>query len=92
MNKEQIYDAEINPLMAKIIEICKAHGIAMLATFATPTEEEADLCCTTILGDENGVNPKRHLVAYSAISGEQQRMAVTEEKPDGTKRVTVFLG
>lgn len=31
--KEQIYDEEIYPLMAKILDICKEHRIAMLADF-----------------------------------------------------------
>jgi len=34
MTKEQIYDAEIFPLMEKIQDICKENKIPMLATFA----------------------------------------------------------
>lgn len=33
MNKEQIHDKKINPLMAKIISICTEHGIAMRGAF-----------------------------------------------------------
>jgi hypothetical protein len=51
-NKEQIYDAQINPLMDAIITICKEHKIAMVATFHIPTEEDADLHCTSILATE----------------------------------------
>ncbi len=33
MNKEQVYDDQISPLMLQIIDICKAKGIAMMASF-----------------------------------------------------------
>ena len=53
--KEQVYDEEIDPLMGKIIEICKREKIAMLATFRIPTPEDPDLNCTTaLLDDEYG--------------------------------------
>ena len=52
MDKEQIYDEQISPLMTKIIEICKEHKIDMLATFAIPTEGDEDLrCSSAVLGD-----------------------------------------
>ena len=54
MDKEQVYDTEINPLMAQIIAICKRAGISMFATFAIPTESNPDLCCSTRLSDETG--------------------------------------
>ena len=34
MTKEEIYDEQINPLMAQIINICKVNKIAMIADFA----------------------------------------------------------
>lgn len=37
MTKEDVYDAEINPLMAKILDICRQHKIAMVASFHIPT-------------------------------------------------------
>ena len=33
MNKEEIYDEQISPLMQKIISVCREHGIAMIASF-----------------------------------------------------------
>lgn len=45
-DKEKIYDEEINPLMAQIIEICKTNDIQMLSSFALNNE---DLACTTHL-------------------------------------------
>lgn len=55
MNKEEIYDAEIAPLMAQIIDVCKTNKIAMLASFHIPTDDDENLECTTALltGDFN---------------------------------------
>jgi hypothetical protein len=33
VNKEEIYDSQISPLMLQIISITKAHGITMIASF-----------------------------------------------------------
>lgn len=51
-SKEEVYDAEINPLMAKIIEICQENGINMMATFSFGDGE----LCTTLLA-EDGQDP-----------------------------------
>lgn len=59
MNKEQIYDEQIYPLMDKIISICKEHGIAMFASFSIPTDEQPDLECMTHLPDGDGVFDER---------------------------------
>jgi hypothetical protein len=34
MNKEEIYDAQISPLMQQVIAISEEHGIAMMASFS----------------------------------------------------------
>ena len=53
MNKEQIYDNEIAPLMSQITAICEEHKIAMLASFAISTDDDPGLTCTTTcLADE----------------------------------------
>nr|WP_319555972.1 hypothetical protein [uncultured Vibrio sp.] len=49
MNKEQIYDEKISPLMQQIIHICQDNNITMLASFSIPTEESPSLACTTAL-------------------------------------------
>lgn len=59
MNKEDAYDQLVFPLMAEIIRVCKAHGIAMFATFEIPTDESPDLVVDTCLPDGNGVFPDR---------------------------------
>ena len=58
--KEAIYDAEIAPLMKRIIATCKAHGINAAATFVLDPDEDSGsaLRCTTVLpvdkSDEEG--------------------------------------
>ena len=47
--KENIYDEEIAPLMNQILRICREHKIAMIAQFATPTESDKGLVCTSAL-------------------------------------------
>ncbi|MCG9785375.1 hypothetical protein L1D52_24000 [Vibrio brasiliensis] len=54
MNKEQVYDEKISPLMQGIIKVCEEHNITMMASFSIPTEESPDLACTTALLDEKG--------------------------------------
>lgn len=81
MNKEQIYDAEISPLMAQIIGICQQHGISMLATFDIPTEEDPDLLCTTNLADGDGKFSDRMMALRRAAVPEPSRlMALTISK------------
>lgn len=58
MNKEQIYDEKISPLMEQIIAVCREHKIAMLAHFAIPAEADDTLSCTTHLPDESGSLPE----------------------------------
>lgn len=93
MNKEQIYDSQINPLMAQIIEICKANKIAMLASFAIPTPEDFDLCCTSQLPDESGKLP-RHIAEASRIirNSRAAPIMLTTQHADGSKTITAVLG
>lgn len=67
MTKEAVYDAEINPLMAQIIAICKRERIAMVASFAVPNETDADLFCTTSLLDTSHEPPQVFLAALNLI-------------------------
>lgn len=93
MNKEQVYDSLINPLMAQIIEICKANKIAMLATFDIPTDEDDTLACTTHLPDETGKLSRRLREAvYAAKVGRTPTVMLTEQRADGSKTLTAILG
>lgn len=54
MNKEQIYDEQIEPLMTKILGICQQNGIAMIASFDIEHEANPGLRCTSQLPDGAG--------------------------------------
>ena len=48
--KDKIYDAEISPLMAKILEICKREKIGMLCSFCFGQGEDGETqCCTSAM-------------------------------------------
>lgn len=97
MNKEQAYDDKINPLMAQIIEICHEHKIAMVASFAIPTEDDADLFCSTSTVDENEEYPfhlkdMKQAVDNARRGGSGPMLMMTVEKEDGTKEITAVVG
>lgn len=71
MNKEQAYDEQISPLMAQIVELCRKHGIAMLASFAIPSEDGSSMCWATCLPDENGKHGFGHVEALRVVRGER---------------------
>lgn len=93
MNKEEIYDEQISPLMRRIIEVCKEHGIAMMADFAIPTEEDEGLRCTTLLPDQTGENDPLHRDCNAHISrgGRATPMMLTTEHGDGSKTFTAII-
>lgn len=93
MNKESIYDNEINPLMAQIIAICQAHGIAMIANFACPNDEEGDTTqVLTMLPDENGEHPDNHKQALQVIRPPRRSaLHLTTTHADGSKTLTTIL-
>jgi len=100
MNKEQVYDEKISPLMGQIIEICREHGIAMLMDFAIGHDGEGpdgqdctDLRCSTLLPDETGENAVMHQEALALIRrrGRPIPMHITTEHGDGTKTLTAII-
>lgn len=46
---EDVYDNEISPLMAKIIDICKKNRIPMVASFCYLNTPDDNALCTTAL-------------------------------------------
>ena len=52
MNREEIYDKEIEPLMTQIHNICEKKDINMLAEFYIPTDERPKLSVSTIVIDD----------------------------------------
>lgn len=55
-DKEKIHDEQIAPLMAKIIVICQANDIQMLASYylKEETEDDDDMYCTSCLIPDKG--------------------------------------
>ena len=84
MNKEEVYDAEINPLMAKIIEICKREKIAVLINFQLSVEGEPDLRCTTALLDKSFQPSKEQYAALDLLRDGFTAFAITTRKKERT--------
>lgn len=59
---EEVYDEEIAPLMAKILEICKRENMPMFASFAVKGEDGSVLGCSLLLAEEHddGLNGYRN--------------------------------
>jgi len=94
MNKEQIYDSEIAPLMSKIIEVCKANKIAMLADFAIGHADDEGLKCTSALTTEE-YNPPAEMVKACAMLTPRKAappLMLTTTHADGSKTLTAILG
>ncbi|QXG32901.1 hypothetical protein [Pseudomonas viridiflava] len=100
MNKEQVYDEQISPLMQQIIEVCKEKGIAMIASFdiahdgAGPDGEDCSgLLCSSLLPDGDGKPNQSFTQAHAYISGSRRSaaMMLTTEHGDGSKTLTAFI-
>jgi len=98
VNKEQIYDSKISPLMLQIIEICQAEGIAMLSSFAIghgdggPEGEDAtDLVCTSLTPDGDGNSYPKFQHCARVIRGGGFAIAglmITTQREGGTSEMT----
>ena len=101
MNKEEIYDDQISPLMQQIIGICRSNGIAMIASFNIshdgegPNGEDCSrLTCTSHLPDGDDVFDERfNKCAVTIQRGAPQMMAmnITTEHADGSKTLTAII-
>jgi hypothetical protein len=92
--KEAIYDEQINPLMAQIIEICNSHHIPVVAQFAlgTPEGDESQLLCTTQLLEEAYEPTDEQLKAANILMGKRPLTMLTVRDGDGKiKSMTAFV-
>lgn len=90
---EAIYDAEIAPLMSKIIDICKAHKLPMFATFvcANDPDDENVLCTTNLMfSDERPVPDEIRRLEPSLRPAPMLRMRVTDPAK-GTIEDTIII-
>lgn len=100
MNKEQVYDDQISPLMLQIIGICKDQGIAMMASFDIGHEGEgpngedcSGLVCSSLLPDGDGEPNPVFMQANALIRRERRSapMMITTEHGDGSKTMTAII-
>lgn len=101
MNKEEIYDEQISPLMQNIIGVCREHGIAMIASFNIahdgegPNGEDCSrLTCTSHLSDGEGTFDERFSKAAVAIQRSAPHhigMSITTQHADGTRSLTAVI-
>ncbi|WP_313650421.1 hypothetical protein [Pseudomonas soli] len=101
MNKEEIYDEQISPLMQKIIGISREHGIAMITSFNIahngegPNGEDCSrLTCTSHLPDGEGVFDERFSKAAVAIQRSAPHhisMNITTQHADGPRTLTAVI-
>ena len=101
MNKEQIYDVQISPLMQQIIGICRENGVAMIASFSIAHDGEgpngedcSSLTCTTHLPDGDEVFDERYSKCANSIRQPARQvpaMNITTTHADGSKMLTAFI-
>lgn len=92
MTKEERYDNEIAPLMAKILEICKAAKIALIADFALDDSEESEgLHCTSALLAHDFGPSEAQIDAYELLKPKPSyAFAETHQTmEDGSKRISI---
>ncbi|MBK5416400.1 hypothetical protein [Pseudomonas sp. TH31] len=93
MTKEDIYDEQINPLMAKIISICKEHNIAFIFSAHIPNDEDPDLACTTHLPGDGGECYEPFVKAFHAIRTQAAPAIHTRIiNGDGSATLTAYIG
>ncbi|WP_258229837.1 hypothetical protein [Pseudomonas putida] len=101
VNKEEIYDSRISPLMQNIIGVCREHGISMIASFNIthdgegPNGEDCSrLTCTSHLPDGEGAFDERFSKAAVAIQRSAPHhigMNINTQHADGTRSLTAVI-
>lgn len=67
---EAIYDEQISPLMAQIIDICDRHGLPMMATFAYKRDgEESDFCTSSVDSQNRAPQDLRLMLSFMIRQG-----------------------
>lgn len=80
---EQVYDDEIAPLMAQILEVCQKHRMPMVASFQYKLDEvgEAEHCSSGLAYKERGPSPmiKRMTVLLTGIKQPGMKISVVDK-------------
>jgi hypothetical protein len=93
-DKEAIYDAEVAPLMAQIIEICKREDIPLVASFKYAHNIDGageDGLCTTVVPGAN--QPEEFKRAAMAIYSPRDALLLltTRDSEGRAKRMDAIL-
>lgn len=89
MTREEIYDAEISPLMKQIIAVCKEHDIPLVADFQLDDDresEDAGFHCTTFIVPHG--TAQKMLKAQAILRPVTHEWCAYVEHPDGTREKT----
>jgi hypothetical protein len=91
---ENVYDDEIDPLMKKIIKICKKHKLPTVCDFNYRNSEEGSEGsdhCTTLLAFKNRTSKEINRIIN--VIDDVRKPAVIAETietlPDGSKKITI---
>lgn len=91
---EKLYDEEINPLMSKIIKICKENNMPLFFSVCyknDPDNSDDEMFCTTTILPENR-KPKALCDCYNRIYGNRSSMMnITIDHGDGTKTLETII-
>lgn len=92
---EAVYDADIAPLMTKIIEICKAHKLPMFAAFLYQNDPEGEngVCSTNLMFADERPVPEILLKLLPLLweAGRRRALRMRVTKADGSIEETVIL-
>ena len=94
MNKEHIYDSQIFPLMGQIIDICKQHRIAFVASFSIPNDDDPSLVCTSAILEDDCIPPASFLKALRCLRRNiaQSAMITVRDAEGNVKEMHSIIG
>ncbi len=72
---EHIYDAEISPLMKRIIAICKEHGMQAVASFCYKIDDDGEdqevhHCTTAVPGQSQTLTAAAQVIRQGVLPGQ----------------------
>ena len=91
---EKVYDEQINPLMAQIIEVCKQHNMPFIASFqyASDGKDDHQLCTSCMLPKERPVAPSlEHCYAALLPPRIPTLMLTTRDKDGNVTQMTAIV-
>lgn len=67
LNKEQIYDEQIAPLMNQVAAFCKHHRIAFVAAFSIPNDSDPTVTATVVNVEAEHAPPEPFVLALREL-------------------------